>query len=33
VEYPWESRLAGQIKKVKLKGISPSGRMSIELLG
>ena len=32
VEYPWESRLAGQIKKVKLKGISPSGRMSIELL-
>jgi threonylcarbamoyladenosine tRNA methylthiotransferase MtaB len=33
VEHPWESKLAGQIKKVKLNDISPSGRMSIELLG
>ncbi|HEX7493158.1 MAG TPA: tRNA (N(6)-L-threonylcarbamoyladenosine(37)-C(2))-methylthiotransferase MtaB [Bacteroidales bacterium] len=33
VEYPWESNLAGQIKKVKLNEVSPSGRMSIELLG
>jgi len=33
VEHPWESKLAGQIKKVKLNEISPSGRMSIELLG
>ena len=32
VEYPWESRLAGMIKKVKLKEISPSGKMSIELI-
>ena len=23
VEYPWQSKLAGQIKKVKLKNISP----------
>ncbi len=33
VEYPYESKLAGQIKKVKLNEVSPSGRMSIELLG
>ena len=33
VEHPWESGLAGQVKKVKLNEISPSGRMSIELLG
>jgi threonylcarbamoyladenosine tRNA methylthiotransferase MtaB len=32
VEHPWESRLAGQIKKVRLNKISPSGRMSIELI-
>jgi len=32
VEYPWESRLAGQIIKVRLNEISPSGRMSIELI-
>ncbi len=31
VEYPWESKLAGQIKKVKLNKISSTGRMSIEL--
>jgi threonylcarbamoyladenosine tRNA methylthiotransferase MtaB len=32
VEYPWETKLAGQIKKVKLNKISPSGRMCIELI-
>jgi len=31
VEYPGESKLAGQIKKVKLNKISSTGRMSIEL--
>ncbi|HUX59629.1 MAG TPA: tRNA (N(6)-L-threonylcarbamoyladenosine(37)-C(2))-methylthiotransferase MtaB [Bacteroidales bacterium] len=32
VEYPWQSVLAGNIKKVKLKTISLSGRMSVELI-
>lgn len=32
VEYPWESNLAGKIKKVRLKNISSSGKMSIELI-
>ena len=32
VEHPWESRLVGQMKKVRLNKISPSGRMSIELI-
>jgi threonylcarbamoyladenosine tRNA methylthiotransferase MtaB len=32
VEHPWQSRLAGQIKKVKLNSISPTGRMSVELI-
>ncbi len=32
VEYPWQAKLAGQIKKVKLKGISPSGKMNVELI-
>jgi threonylcarbamoyladenosine tRNA methylthiotransferase MtaB len=32
VEYPWESRLAGKIRKVRLNDISPSGKMSIELI-
>jgi threonylcarbamoyladenosine tRNA methylthiotransferase MtaB len=32
VEHPWESRLTGQMKKVRLNKISPSGRMSIELI-
>jgi threonylcarbamoyladenosine tRNA methylthiotransferase MtaB len=32
VEHPWESRLTGQIKKVRLNKISSSGRMSIELI-
>jgi threonylcarbamoyladenosine tRNA methylthiotransferase MtaB len=32
VEYPWESRLAGQIKKVKLNELTDSGKISIELI-
>jgi threonylcarbamoyladenosine tRNA methylthiotransferase MtaB len=32
VEHPWQARLAGQVKKVRLIGITPSGRMSIELI-
>ena len=32
VEYPWESRLAGKIKRVRLTKVSPSGRMNIELI-
>jgi threonylcarbamoyladenosine tRNA methylthiotransferase MtaB len=32
VEHPWQSRLAGQIKKVKLNSISPTGRMSVEIV-
>jgi threonylcarbamoyladenosine tRNA methylthiotransferase MtaB len=32
VEYPWKSKLAGQIRKVKLNSISSSGRMRIELI-
>jgi threonylcarbamoyladenosine tRNA methylthiotransferase MtaB len=32
VEYPWEARLAGQIKKVRINELSSSGRMSIELI-
>jgi threonylcarbamoyladenosine tRNA methylthiotransferase MtaB len=31
-EYPWDTKLAGNIKKVRLTGISPSGRMNIELI-
>ena len=31
-EYPWQSKLAGQIKKVKLTGISESGRMCIDII-
>ena len=31
VEHPWQSELAGQIKKVKLNSISSSGRISVEL--
>jgi len=33
VEYPWESKLAGKIRKVRLNDISPTGKMSIELIG
>lgn len=32
VEYPWESGLAGQVKKVRLNKISQSGKMNIELI-
>jgi threonylcarbamoyladenosine tRNA methylthiotransferase MtaB len=32
VEHPWQTRLAGQIKKVKLNTISATGRVSIELI-
>ena len=32
VEYPWETKLAGTIRKVRLDGIAPSGKMSIELI-
>jgi threonylcarbamoyladenosine tRNA methylthiotransferase MtaB len=32
VEYQWNAKLAGQIKKVNLKGISPSGKMRVELI-
>ena len=31
VEYPWNARLAGAIRKVELKAISESGRMTAEL--
>lgn len=31
VEYPWSSKLAGSIRKVRLLNIEPSGRMSVEL--
>jgi threonylcarbamoyladenosine tRNA methylthiotransferase MtaB len=32
VEHPWEPRLSGQIKKVRLDKISPSGRNSVKLI-
>ncbi len=32
VETPWESGLAGKIRKVRLTGISSAGRMNIELI-
>jgi threonylcarbamoyladenosine tRNA methylthiotransferase MtaB len=32
VEYPWESKLAGQIKEVRLNHLSLSGKMEIELI-
>lgn len=32
VEYPWQNRLAGQVIKVRLTGISSSGNMTVELL-
>jgi threonylcarbamoyladenosine tRNA methylthiotransferase MtaB len=31
-EYPWQSNLAGQIKKVKLSRVSSGGRISVELI-
>ena len=33
VEYPWDSKLSGQIRKVRLNDISASGKMNIELIG
>lgn len=33
VQYPWESKLTGEIRKVRLNDISASGKMSIELIG
>jgi threonylcarbamoyladenosine tRNA methylthiotransferase MtaB len=32
VEHPWDSRLAGNIKKVRLTGISSTGKMSIAII-
>jgi threonylcarbamoyladenosine tRNA methylthiotransferase MtaB len=32
VEYPWQNGLAGEIIKVRMKGISPSGKMIIEII-
>ena len=32
VEYPWNSKLAGNIRKVKMNGISNIGRMTAELI-
>jgi threonylcarbamoyladenosine tRNA methylthiotransferase MtaB len=32
VEYPWQSKLAGEIKTVELKSLSGSGRICVELI-
>ncbi len=32
VEYPWQSRLAGEVEKVKFNSVSSSGRMRVELI-
>ena len=32
VEYPWNSKLKGQIKKVTIKDIALSGRMTVEII-
>lgn len=32
VEYPWQSKLAGEIKNVRLKSLSGSGRVCVELI-
>ena len=32
VEYPWQARLAGKVKRVEIKNISVTGRMSVELI-
>lgn len=32
IEHPWESKLAGNIRKVRLTGISASGKMNIEII-
>ena len=31
-EYPWQARLAGQVKKAILNSISESGRMRVEII-
>jgi hypothetical protein len=31
VEHPWQSSLAGEVKKVKLTGIAHTDKMNIEL--
>jgi len=31
VEHPWNSKLAGSVRKVRLKNIEPGGRISVEL--
>ncbi len=31
-EYPWNSGITGKVIKVKLTGISVSGRMNVELV-
>jgi threonylcarbamoyladenosine tRNA methylthiotransferase MtaB len=31
-EYPWQSRLAGEVRKVKFNSVSSSGRMRVELI-
>jgi len=33
VEYAWDSILAGEIRRVKLKNISSTGKMSIDIIG
>lgn len=32
VEHPWQTDLAGEIRKARLKGISPDNRMSIDII-
>jgi threonylcarbamoyladenosine tRNA methylthiotransferase MtaB len=32
VEYPWESKLAGEIKRVRMKSLSSTGKMNVELI-
>jgi threonylcarbamoyladenosine tRNA methylthiotransferase MtaB len=32
VEHPWNVKLAGQVKKVKLNSVSSSGRMTVEII-
>jgi threonylcarbamoyladenosine tRNA methylthiotransferase MtaB len=32
VEHPWEPKLAGNIKRVRLTGLSASGKMNIEII-
>ncbi len=32
VEYPWDSDLAGEIRKIRLTGISPTGNMNIKIV-